>query len=91
MGIIARWDGVRFLRGFSSPFIQTCLYGAFVGEIKENQERSMIALDPLDALEDVTSGSILNLPALLKRYKYYLERLKEKGLNPLARSTPKKK
>jgi len=67
---------------FSSPFIQSCLYSAFVGEIKENQERSMIALDPLDALEDVTSDSILNLPALLKRYKYYLERLKEKGLNP---------
>jgi hypothetical protein len=67
---------------FSSPFIQTCLYSAFVGEIRENHERSMIALDPLDALEDVTSGSILNLPALLKRYKDYLKRLKEKGLNP---------
>ena len=67
---------------FSSPFIQTCLYSAFVGEIKDNQERSILALDPLDALEDVTSASILNLPALLKRYKDFLRRLKEKGVNP---------
>ena len=67
---------------FSSPFIQTCLYSAFVGEIKKNQERSMLALEPLDSLDDVTTGPTLNLPALLNRYKDYLLRLKEKGLNP---------
>ncbi|ETR66734.1 MAG: hypothetical protein OMM_12412, partial [Candidatus Magnetoglobus multicellularis str. Araruama] len=67
---------------FSSPFIQTRLYNAFLGEIKESQDRSMLAVDPLDALDDVTSGSTLNLPALLNRYKDYLMRLKEKGLNP---------
>jgi len=67
---------------FSSPFIQTCLYCAFVGEIKEIQERSILALDPLDSLDDVTAGSTLNLTALLKRYKNYLIRLKDNGLNP---------
>jgi len=67
---------------FSSPFIQKRLYNAFLGEIKESQDRSMLAVDPLDALDDVTSGSTLNLPALLNRYKDYLMRLKEKGLNP---------
>jgi hypothetical protein len=67
---------------FSSPFIQTRLYNAFIGEIKEVHDRSMLALDPLDALDDVTSGISLNLPALLNRYKDYLARLKENGLNP---------
>jgi len=67
---------------FSSPFIQTRLYNAFVGEIKESQDHSMLALNPLDALDDVTSGSTLNLPSLLNRYKDYLMRLKENGLNP---------
>jgi hypothetical protein len=67
---------------FSSPFIQTRLYNAFMGEIKEAQDRSMLALDPLDDLDDVTSGSTLNLPAILNRYKDYLMRLKDNGLNP---------
>ena len=67
---------------FSSPFIQTRLYNAFMGEIKEAHDRSMLALDPLDDLDDVTSGSTLNLPAILNRYKDYLMRLKDNGLNP---------
>jgi hypothetical protein len=64
---------------FSSPFIQTCLYRAFIGEIKENQDRSMIALEPLDTLDDVFDGPELNIPALLNRYKNYLKRMKESG------------
>ena len=71
-----------YVSRFSSPFIQTRLYNAFIGEIKEAHDHSMLALDPLDDLDDVNSGSILNLPALLKRYKDYLKRLKENGLNP---------
>jgi hypothetical protein len=67
---------------FSSPFVQTCIYSALVDEVKTLQDRSMLALDPLDALDDVTSGATLNLPALLNRYKDYLMRLKENGLNP---------
>ena len=67
---------------FSSPFIQTCLYSALTGEIEHTQKQSILALDPLDALDDISIGVTLNLPALLKRYKDYLIRLKEKGLNP---------
>jgi len=67
---------------FSSPFIQTRLYNAFIGEIKEAHDHSTLALDPLDAMDDVTCGSTLNLPALLNRYKDFLLRLKVNGLNP---------
>ncbi|KPA15183.1 ATPase domain protein, prokaryote domain protein [Candidatus Magnetomorum sp. HK-1] len=67
---------------FSSPFIQTRLYNAFVGMIKENQNHSMLALDPLDTLDDVFNHSDLNIPALLKRYKDFLKRMKDSGENP---------
>jgi hypothetical protein len=67
---------------FSSPFIQTSLYSAFVGEIKENQSRPMLALDPLDTLDDVFSASDLDIVALLQRYKNYLKRMKDSGENP---------
>jgi len=67
---------------FSSPFIQTSLYSAFVGEIKENQSHPMLALDPLDTLDDVFSGYDLNIVALLSRYKDYLKRMKDSGENP---------
>jgi hypothetical protein len=75
---------------FSSPFIQTCLYSAFVGEIKENQDRSMIALEPLDTLDDVFNGPDLNIPALLSRYKNYLKRMKESG-EDLWKDQPRRK
>jgi hypothetical protein len=75
---------------FSSPFIQTCLYRAFIGEIKENQDRSMIALDPLDTLDDVFDGPDLNIPALLSRYKNYLKRMKESG-EDLWKDQPRRK
>jgi len=39
-------------------------------------------LEPLDELNDVFEGDLLNLPALLQRYKDYLKRLKAKNLNP---------
>jgi len=80
--LLKKGNQTYYTCNFSSPFIQTCLYSAFIGEIKDNHKRSTLALDPLDSLEDVTSGSILNLPALLRRYKDYLVRLKENGLNP---------
>jgi len=67
---------------FSSQFIQTCIYSALVGEVKENQKRSILALDPLDTLDDVFSDDNLNIPALLRRYKDFLKRLKEGGENP---------
>lgn len=39
------------------------------------------ALEILDTLDDVFEQDKLNLPALISRYKDYLNRLKEKGLN----------
>ncbi len=66
---------------FSCPFVQQCLYDALSGELIE-WSKSVLALEPLDTLEDVFTESVLNLPALLTRYKDYLARLKIKGINP---------
>ncbi len=66
---------------FSSPFIQQCLYDALSDELI-GDSMVILALEPLDDLEDVFAEKTLNLPALLTRYKDYLARLKAKGLNP---------
>ena len=66
---------------FSSPFIQDCLYAALSRELI-GDKMPILALEPLDDLADVFSGPELDLPALLKRYKDYLLRLKGKGINP---------
>jgi len=75
-------DGRCHVCRFSSPFIQTRLYNAFVGTIKKNQERSILALDPLDTLDDVFNSHKLDIPALLRRYKDFLKRMKDSGENP---------
>ena len=67
---------------FSSPFIQIRLYNAFIGEIKDTQEHSILALEPFDHLDDVFQGNDLNIPALLKRYIAFLKRLKDSGESP---------
>jgi hypothetical protein len=66
---------------FTSPFIQDCLYYALTDEII-GDERAILPLAPLDELSDVFTSSSLNIPALLTRYKDYLERLRAKGINP---------
>jgi len=66
---------------FTSPFIQECLYNALSEELV-GDNWPILALEPLDDLADVFSGAELDLPALLKRYKDYLARLKAKGINP---------
>ena len=66
---------------FSSPFIQDCLYYALTDEII-GDETPILPLDPLDDLSDVFTPTSLNIPALLTRYKDYLERLRAKGINP---------
>jgi hypothetical protein len=42
----------------------------------------ILALEPLDGLDDVFEPPELDLPALLERYKAYLRRLKARGINP---------
>jgi len=72
---------------FSSPFIQDCLYYALTNEMV-GDETAILSLQPLDDLADVFAGTagnhkglpLLNLPALLTRYKDYLARLKEQGI-----------
>ncbi|MEN8217879.1 MAG: AAA-like domain-containing protein [Pseudomonadota bacterium] len=69
---------------FTSPFVQRCLYDALSHEII-GSETPILALAPLDELSDVFRGNhkgLLNLPALLTRYKDYLARLKAQGINP---------
>jgi len=74
---------------FTSPFIQECLYDALGRELIEDR-RNVLALHPLDDLADVFNPLVLNLPALLQRYKDYLARLKAKGINPW-KSQPRRK
>ncbi len=66
---------------FSSPFVQERLYGSLTTDII-GDNFPITALDFLDTLADVFLPDKINVPALLKRYKDYLSRLKDKGLNP---------
>ncbi|MDM8521409.1 AAA-like domain-containing protein [Anaerolineales bacterium HSG6] len=68
---------------FSSSFIQTRIYHALKTDLV-NQTRLPLALEVGDDLADVFDSTKpnLDLPALLKRYKDYLVRLKEAGHNP---------
>ncbi len=66
---------------FTSPFIQDCIYQALGNEFVAKNP-TVLALHPLDGLDDVFDSPVLNLPALLQRYKDYLARLKAKGINP---------
>jgi hypothetical protein len=66
---------------FSSPFIQRRLYNALTSDLM-GERTPILALEPLDELDDVFGGANLDLPSLLERYKGYLRRLATKGLNP---------
>ncbi len=66
---------------FASPFIQHCLYDA-LSDVLVASAPYVLALQPLDTLTDVFDPPVLNLPALLRRYKDYLARLKAKEINP---------
>lgn len=66
---------------FSSPFIQDTLYHALSSDLIGAGMR-LLALHPLDTLADVFASPVLDVPALLRRYKEYLARLKAKGINP---------
>jgi hypothetical protein len=66
---------------FSSPFIQHRIYNALTLDYSGGS-MAVPALAPLDDLSDVLEQEELNLPALIRRYRDYLKRLKAKGLNP---------
>ena len=66
---------------FSSPFIQLRIYNSLTGELAGDRSQ-ILALDPLDDLSDVLDAPVLNVSALIRRYRDYLERLKAGGLNP---------
>ncbi len=66
---------------FSCPFIQQRLFNALTNDLLGDRT-PILALEPLDRLDDVFDPPELNIPALLERYKAYLERLAAKGINP---------
>ncbi len=70
-----------FVCRFASPFVQSCLFEVFTASIA-GENLPILALEPLDKLDDVFDPPELDLPALLERYKSYLQRLKAKGINP---------
>jgi hypothetical protein len=67
---------------FASPYIQDILYTVFVSDIEEHHNQRVLALEPGDLLEDVFNTDHLNIPALLNRYKDFLNRLQKEGDNP---------
>jgi len=73
-------DAISVCR-FSSPYVQACLFHALTMEYM-GERTPILALEPLDELDDVFGGPDLDLSALLERYKEYLRRLKAKGLSP---------
>lgn len=67
---------------FSSPFVQIRLHAAFTDDLVPSLQ--ILALDPLDLLEDVFTDKGLDAAALCERYKAYLKRLKAAGRDPFA-------
>ncbi|WP_045222009.1 hypothetical protein [Desulfonatronum thioautotrophicum] len=70
-----------FICRFSSPYVQACLFHALAMDLM-GERTPILALEPLDELDDVFGGPVLDLPVLLERYKGYLRRLKAKCFNP---------
>ena len=66
---------------FSCPFIQQRLFNALTMDLIGDR-LPILALEPLDGLDDVFEGPELDLPALLERYKAYLRRIEDRGINP---------
>jgi len=66
---------------FSSPFVQESLYATFTGDMFDNKG-PLPAIPLLDELEDVFTPNALCAPRLLERYRDYLKRLKEQGIDP---------
>ncbi len=66
---------------FSNPFVQLRLYNTLTRDLVGDRT-PILALDPLDDLSEVFDSQTLRMPALIRRYKDYLKRLKASGINP---------
>ncbi len=66
---------------FANPFIQRRLYNALTLALVGDRS-PILPIEPLDSLSDVFDKPELDLPALLKRYKAFLFRLEERGIDP---------
>ncbi|HRI63744.1 MAG TPA: AAA-like domain-containing protein [Polyangium sp.] len=66
---------------FSSPFVQRRLYAALTDDMF-GDKGPLPAIPVGDTLEDVFVADGLCIPPLLQRYRDYLKRLKEKGIDP---------
>ena len=66
---------------FSSPFVQLRLFAALSVDMF-GEKGPLPAIVPGDWLADVFTESGIQVPALLKRYRDYLKRLKTKGIDP---------
>ncbi|MBL0717021.1 MAG: hypothetical protein JJV89_03125 [Desulfosarcina sp.] len=73
--------GVVEVCRFSSPFIQHRLYNALTRDII-GERLPILALELTDRITDILNKTEFDLPGLMKRYKAYLRRLKNAGLNP---------
>jgi hypothetical protein len=71
----------RYVCRFSSPFVQLRLYNDFTRDLFESRLPSLV-LDPFDRLAEVFQGPEIDTAALLDRYRAYLGRLSDKGLDP---------
>jgi hypothetical protein len=66
---------------FSSPFVQRRLYAALTDDMF-GDKGPLPAIPVGDAMEDVFTSQGLCIPRLLDRYRDYLKRLQQEGIDP---------
>ncbi len=66
---------------FANPFIQLRLFNGLTRELIGDRT-PILAIEPIDRLDDVFDKPEIDLPALMERYKKYLRRLKARGIDP---------
>lgn len=73
--------GKTYVCRFSCPFVQLRLYAALTDDMF-GDKGPLPAIGLLDELDDVFTENGLVIPPLLERYRDYLKRLKEAGIDP---------
>jgi hypothetical protein len=66
---------------FSSPFVQRRLYAALTDDMF-GDKGPLLPIEMGDTLGDVFTAEGIDAPKLLERYRGYLKRLKNKGIDP---------